>query len=156
MWEPDADCGSGETNPSFWKQMLYIGGCLAYHTEIIKRTSTCGNRSISSPDIRNFYCQPPSVVSYHRSAMSAVTIRCQNHATENSSLYDSRCRWRPRKSWRDNMKACTGQSLSSLLRIADDRSPWMTWPLQRRRRSEYPSDAWVPVIYNLKSAWANC
>ena len=33
----------------------------------------------------------------------------------------SRCRERPRKSWRDNTSEWTGQSMSSLLRIADDR-----------------------------------
>ena len=35
-----------------------------------------------------------------------------------------RRRGRPRKSWKDNINEWTGQSLSSLLRIVDDRSRW--------------------------------
>ena len=31
---------------------------------------------------------------------------------------------RPRKSWHDNIKEWTGQSISSMLRIADDGSRW--------------------------------
>ena len=38
----------------------------------------------------------------------------------------SRPRGRPRKSWRENIRERTGHSLSSLLRIADDRSRWAT------------------------------
>ena len=36
----------------------------------------------------------------------------------------SRRRGRPRKSWKSNIKEWTGQSMSSLLRIADDISRW--------------------------------
>ena len=36
----------------------------------------------------------------------------------------SRRRGRPHKSWKDNIKEWTGQSMSSLLRIADDRGRW--------------------------------
>jgi hypothetical protein len=35
-----------------------------------------------------------------------------------------RRRGRPRKSWRDNIKEWTGQSMSSLLRVAEDRRRW--------------------------------
>ena len=38
----------------------------------------------------------------------------------------SRRRARLRKSWSDNIKEWTGHSLSSLMRIADDRSRWVT------------------------------
>ena len=38
----------------------------------------------------------------------------------------SRLRGRPRKSWRDNIKEWTGQSMSPLLRMADDRIRWAT------------------------------
>ena len=48
--------------------------CLTCHTDIIKRTNMCGNRSISSPDVRSFCCQPSSFTSYHSSAMSVVMI----------------------------------------------------------------------------------
>ena len=36
----------------------------------------------------------------------------------------SRRRGRPHKSWKDNMKEWTGQSMSSLLHITDDRGRW--------------------------------
>ena len=38
------------------------GGCLSYHTESIKRTNMYSNRSLSSPDVRSFYCQPSQVI----------------------------------------------------------------------------------------------
>ena len=38
----------------------------------------------------------------------------------------SECRGRPSRSWKDNVKEWTGQSLSSLLRIASDRNRWAT------------------------------
>ena len=37
---------------------------------------------------------------------------------------DSRRRERPRKSWKYNVKEWTGQSISSMMRIADDKSRW--------------------------------
>ena len=54
-----------------------IEECLAYHIEGIKQTNMYGNRSISSPDVRSFYCQPSSITSYHGSAASIVVIRYQ-------------------------------------------------------------------------------
>ena len=54
------------------------------------------------------------------------------YATKNHNSYTwnswwaSRRRRRPRKSLRDNIKQRTVQSLSSLLRSADDRSRWAT------------------------------
>ena len=39
------------------------GRCLAYHTESIKRTNSYGDRSTSSSEVRNFYCQPSSIAS---------------------------------------------------------------------------------------------
>ena len=56
------------------------------HIRIENKTNQYGNRSIYSPDVRNCYCQPPSVASYHGSAMSIVTIRCQNYTTGNSRM----------------------------------------------------------------------
>ena len=52
------------------------GGCLAYHTESTKQPNMDGNRSISLPDVRSFYCQLSNITSYHFSAMSVVMIRC--------------------------------------------------------------------------------
>ena len=51
--------------------------CLVYHTRSTERTIVHGSRSISSPDVWNFYYQRSSVTSYHGSTMSAITIRCQ-------------------------------------------------------------------------------
>ena len=51
----------------------------------------------------------------------------ENHGTGNSEVEGGRhLRGRSRKSWMDNIKGWTGQSLSLLLRIADDRSQWTT------------------------------
>ena len=40
------------------------------------------------------------------------------------TVNSSRRRGRPGKLWKDNMKEWTSQSMSSLLRIADDRGGW--------------------------------
>ena len=42
------------------------------------------------------------------------------------TVYGNRRRGRLRKSWRDNIKKWTNQSLSSMFRIADVRSRWAT------------------------------
>ena len=95
------------------------GEWLAYHTESIKRTNMYGNRSISSPDVRNFYGQLSSVTSFHDSAMSDdVTTRCQKSYYREQSSHR-----KTTKSWRDNINEWRGQSLSPLLRITDDRAP---------------------------------
>ena len=53
------------------------GECLAYYTESTKQTNMYGNKSVSSPDVRSFYCQPSSATSYRGSAMSVVMIHCR-------------------------------------------------------------------------------
>ena len=76
------------------------GGCLAYHTENIKRTNMYGNRSLSSLDVRSFYCQPPSVASYHGSAVCIDTLPI---IILQGTVDGSRRRGRPRKSLKDNI-----------------------------------------------------
>ena len=83
----------------------------------------CGSRSISSPNVRRFYCKPSSVPSDHDSAIFVVAIRCPR------SYYKEQ--WmavvtegRPRKSWKDNIKEWTGRSMLSLLYIANDGGHW--------------------------------
>ena len=71
------------------------GECLAYHAESMKETNMYGNRSISSPDVSNFNSQPSSVTSYHGSAMSAITIRCQKSYLQ-GTVDDNHRRGRPR------------------------------------------------------------
>ena len=56
----------------YYRRMLQ-----AYHTKNSKLTNMHGNRSISSTDVRNCYCQPSNVASYPGLAMSAATIRFQ-------------------------------------------------------------------------------
>ena len=51
--------------------------------------------------------------------MSVVMMRCRR------SYYQGTVHGRPRKSWKDNIKEWTGQSMSSLLRIADNRIRWV-------------------------------
>ena len=55
-----------------------------------------------------------------------------------------RRRGRPRKSWNDNIKEWTGQSMSSLLRVAKDRVDGRL--SQRRHLSGYPNDAWASRV----------
>ena len=68
----------------------------------------------------NHYCQPSSVAGYHGSAMSAVTHDTLSNIIMQGKVDGSRRRGRPRKSRKDNVKKLTGQSMSALLRIADD------------------------------------
>ena len=89
---------------------------MAYNTKSIKQTNIYANRSISSPDVRSFYCQPSSVASFHGSAMLVVMIRCRISYYK-EQLDGWRHRGRPHESWRDDIKEWTGQSMSSLLRI---------------------------------------
>ena len=97
----------------------------------------CGNRSVSSPNVRSFYCQPSTVANYHGSATSVVmNIRLQG------TVDGSRRRGIHCKSWKENIKKWTGQSMSSWLRMteADGLSS------QRMHPSEYPQDAWVSRV----------
>ena len=64
------DRGLGEAN----HKSLKTNATGTYYTENLKLTNVDGNRSISWPDIRNFYYQSPNVARYHGSAMSAVMI----------------------------------------------------------------------------------
>ena len=86
------------------------------------RTNMCDNRPISSPDVRSFYCQPSGVASYHGSAMSVVMIRSRKSYYKEQWMDGNRRRGWPRKWWKDNIKEWTDQSMSSLLRVADDKS----------------------------------
>ena len=52
-----------------------------------------------------------------------------------------RHRGRPRRSWKDNIKEWTGQSL---LHIADDRSQWAF--VTAEVSVEYPNDAWASLV----------
>ena len=85
------------------------------HTQIIERTNVYGQSSLSAPYIRSFCGQQSNVASCHGSAMSAGIIHCRK------SYYT---RNRPRKPWKNNIKEWTDQSVSPLVRIADDISRW--------------------------------
>ena len=50
---------------------------------------------------------------------------------------------RPRKSWNDNNKEWTGQSMSSLLRIGDDKSCWAVITADRGICRSTLNDAWA-------------
>ena len=120
MWKLDVEGGSGEAITGLWIQMIQEN---AWHIIQRAQNKRICMRSISSPDVRSFYCQPSHVASYHGSAMSVVTIRCRrSHYKE--QWMNSRRRGRPRKSRKDNIKEWTGQSMSSLLCIADERDRW--------------------------------
>ena len=103
------------------------------------------NEYVWQQDVRNFYCQPSSVASYHDSAMSVVTIRCQKPYY--IGIIDSSSRLgRRRKSWRGNIIEWTGKSLLSLLHIADNRSRWATITAETSVRCRStPNDAWASL-----------
>ena len=88
-------------------------------------------------DVANFYCQ--------RQASQVVMVwprlpsRYAAKIILQGTADGSRCRGRPRKSWRDNINEWTGQSLSTLLRIAD--AEVERGPLQSVEVS--PNDAWT-------------
>ena len=63
-----------------------------------------------------------TVASYHGSATFCRNDTLLKIKTTEVTVDGSRCRGRPRKSWKDYIKEWTGQSLLRLLRIADDRS----------------------------------
>ena len=74
-------------------------GCIAYHTESIKRI-TYGNRLISSPDIMNLYCQQSHVFMVWPSLPSRYTAK-KIILQGTVHFVVSRCRERrQRKSWR--------------------------------------------------------
>ena len=95
-----------------------------------------GNRSFSSLGVRGFHYQPPSIASYRDLAMSAVVIHCRKSYYKEHTMDSSRRRGSPRKSRKDSIKEWTGQSMSSLLRIADNKVDRQ--PSQPMHLSEYP------------------
>ena len=111
--------------------------CLAYHTESIKRTTTFGSRSVSYSDLRSFCCQ-----AVKHCKLSWFGHICRHDTLPKIILQGSvdgrhrRCR--PRKSWKNSIQEWTGQSMSSLLCIAEDRKP--------RDLSGYPNDAWTSRV----------
>ena len=44
-----------------------------------KETNKYDSKSVFSPDVRSFYCQPSSVTSYHGSAMSFTHFLCHDY-----------------------------------------------------------------------------
>ena len=98
------------------------GACLTYHTKNTKRTNIYDNRSIFSPEVRNFNQKPSDVAIIM--VRPCLPLRYAVKIIRQRTVDDSR-RWgRPSKSWRYNIREWTGQSLLSKLRIADDRI-WM-------------------------------
>ena len=82
------------------------------------------NRSLSLPDVRSSYCQLSSVACFEKfghvcrhDILSKIVLQ--------GRVASIRCRGRTRKSCENNIKECTGQSMLSLPRIADDRNRWV-------------------------------
>ena len=97
---------------------------MAYHTETIKQTNMCGNRSISSPGRRQLLLSTAM-----RRKLSGFGHVCRHDMLPKIILQrtvdSSRRRGRFHKSWKGDSKEWTGQSMSSMLRIADNRGPWV-------------------------------
>ena len=95
------------------------GESVANPKESIKQTNVCGNRSILAGR------QELLLSTVKRRKLSWFGHVCRHDTLPmiilQGTVDGSRRRARPRKSWKDNIKEWTGQSMSSLLRIADDR-----------------------------------
>ena len=87
------------------------------HTENIKQTRMYRNRSMSSSDVRSVYCQLLQVIMVHPRLSLLYAVEDHSQGTVDGR----RRRGRPCKSWKDKVKEWTGQLISSLLRITDDR-----------------------------------
>ena len=82
------------------------------------------NRSASSPNVSSFYCIPSSVARYYGSAMSVVMIHCLRPYNKEQWMVVVAEEDFVNHGRENNVKEWTGQSMSSLLRIADDRGRW--------------------------------
>ena len=102
------------------------GGCLAYRTESIQRNERIRRATDQYPRQTSGTFIVATVKRRKLSWFGHVChVRCQK-SYHMEQLTSSRRRERPRKSWRDNIKELTGQSLWPLLRIADGRNRWAT------------------------------
>ena len=72
--------------------------------------------------------------------MSVIVIRCRR------SYHKEQSQRKTLRSWKDNIKEWTSQSMSSLLHIADDRGRWA---------ASTPNDAWAlrVLVCVTKSSW---
>ena len=82
---------------------------LSYRHHKTETTNMYGNRSISSPDAMSFHCR-----------LSYLKLSWFDHIRRHDTLPKSKlqgtvdgrhCTGRPRKSWNDNIKEWTGQSI---------------------------------------------
>ena len=74
-------------------------------------------------------------------ARSCLPSRYATKIILQGTVDDSRRTGRQQKSWKDNIKEWTGQSLSLLLRIADDRSRWAI--IAAQTSVGVPNGAWA-------------
>ena len=121
MWVLDVDV-EWITRPS---KTNATGECLTYHTESIKQTNTHGNRSIILAGRQEL-----RLSTVKRRKLSWLSRVCHHDTFPKIVLQGTvdssrrRGRPRPRKSWKYNINEWTGQSMSSVLRIADNRGRW--------------------------------
>ena len=121
MWEQDSDGGPGEANQASESK------CYRRMLDVSYREFKTNEHVWQQVDI---LARRLEVFTVNRRALQAVTVLpclsswyvAEYHTTRNR--YGSRYRGRPRESWKGNIKEWTGQSMSSLMRIADDRDRW--------------------------------
>ena len=94
--------------------MLQKDACLAYHTESIERTNMYSNQTLGT-SIANRQASQVIMV------WPCLPSRCAAKIILQGTVAGNRRRGKSHKSWRDNVKEWTGQSLS-LLRIVDNRN----------------------------------
>ena len=95
----DASCREHKTNECIWKQVNILAGCQGLLLSAVKRRKL--------PWFGHVCCHDK---------LSKIILQ--------GILDGSLRRGRPRKSRKDSIKEWTGQSMSSLLGIADDRGRW--------------------------------
>ena len=118
-----------------------------------KKVSTDGDRRVQS-EMRLLSNYTVIVRRHRRLTKYAVfpfsetlqLMHCQfNKIILQGSVDGKRRRGRPRKSWKDNIKEWPGQSMSSLLRVAENRRRWAAVTAEVSVGG-YSNDAWASRV----------
>ena len=117
----DVDGTSVEANPGLWKQMLQENASKSYREH---KTNEYVRQQVNILAGHNELLL--STVKCHK--LSRFGHVCRHYTLINSILQrtvnGSHRRGKPRKLWKANIKVWTGQSMSLLLRITNDRGRW--------------------------------
>ena len=142
MSELDIDGEPGEANPDLYKQMIqenawHIIIQRAWNKRIFMATGQYPRRTSGASTVNRQASQAIMVQHVcHHNTLPKIILQ--------GTVDGSRRRGRPRRSWKDNTKEWTGQSMSSLLRIADERVRWAV--IAADTSVGVPNDAWASWV----------